>query len=164
MTDANESRDTRTKPTGVAKWFYQSPKWIYRARLGFVFGSRFLLLEHTGRKSGKVYQTPLEVAHYDEGNDEYVVTSGTGTKADWYRNIQADAAVSIWVGTKRYPASARLLPTDEAVEVMKGYEKKHPKTAERLESMMGVSHDETQESWTAMMEQIPMIGFTPDRG
>ena len=46
---------------------------------------------------------------------------------------------------------------------MKGYEKAHPKTAAKLEEMMGVSHDETQESWVAMMEQIPMIGFTPDR-
>jgi len=34
----------------------------------------------------------------------------------------------------------------------------------KLETMMGVSHDDTQESWIAMMEEIPMIGFTPDRG
>lgn len=164
MTESTESRGVGKKPSGLAKWFYQSPKWLYRARLGFVFGSRFLLLEHTGRTSGKVYQTPLEVAYYDGERDEYVVTSGTGTQADWYRNIQADPAVVIWVGSKRLLAAARFLSTEEAVEVMKGYEERYPKTAEKLESKMGVSHDETQESWMAMMEQIPMIGFTPDRG
>ena len=163
MTDEVEASGGSKKPTGVAKWFYQAPKWLYRARLGFVFGSRFLLLEHKGRTSGKVYQTPLEVAHHDPERDDYVVTSGTGTKADWYRNIQADPAVAVWIGSHRYPAVARFLPTEEAVGVMKIYEEKHPKTAEKLESMMGVSHDETQESWIAMMEQIPMVGFTPFR-
>lgn len=164
MTDATEPRGVGRKPTGIAKWFYQSPKWLYRARLGFVFGSRFLLLEHKGRTSGKVFQTPLEVAHYEPERDEYIVTSGTGTKADWYRNIQADPTVAIWIGNHRYPAAARFLAAEQAVEVMKIYEEKHPKTAAKLEAMMGVSHDDTRESWIAMMEQIPMVGFTPDRG
>ncbi len=75
----------REKPSGIAKWFMQSPKWLYRARLGFVFGQRFLLLEHKGRKSGNRYQTPLEVAYHNPETDEYVVTSGresrqTGTE------------------------------------------------------------------------------------
>jgi deazaflavin-dependent oxidoreductase (nitroreductase family) len=153
----------KKKPTGVAKWFMQSPKWIFRARLGFVFGSRFLLLESIGRKSGIVRQTPLEVAHHDAARDEYIVTSGNGVKADWYRNIQAKPAVAIWIGSTRYPTTQRFLPTEEAVEVMKDYERKRPKTAARLESIMGVSHDDSRESWMAMMEQIPMIGFTPDR-
>ncbi|MGB5433143.1 MAG: nitroreductase/quinone reductase family protein, partial [Acidimicrobiia bacterium] len=94
---------------------------------------------------------------------EYIVTSGTGSKADWYRNIQASPAVAIWIGSSRYPTAQRFLPTEEAVEVMKNYEQEHPKTAAKLEAMMGVSHDETQDSWNAMMQQIPMIGFTPDR-
>jgi hypothetical protein len=103
------------------------------------------------------------VAHRDSDRDEYIVTSGTGVKADWYRNIQARPAVAIWLGNHQYPVVQRFLPTEEAVEVMEGYEREHPKAAAKLESMMGVSHDETQESWMAMMETIPMIGFTPLR-
>ena len=154
---------SRGKPSGISKWFMQSPKWLYRAKLGFVFGQRFLLLEHKGRKSGALYQTPLEVAYHNPETDEYVVTSGRGVKADWYRNIKANPAVAIWIGSSRYPTAQRFLPTEEAVDVMKNYEQEHPKTAAKLEGMMGVSHDETEESWVAMMEQIPMIGFTPDR-
>ena len=155
---------SRTKPSGIKKWLMQSPKWLYRARLGFVFGQRFLLLEHRGRKSGTLYQTPLEVAYHNPETDEYVVTSGRGVKADWYRNIQAKPAVAIWIGSSRYPTMQRFLPTEEAVDVMKNYEREHPRTAAKLEEIMGVSHDETEESWLAMMKQIPMIGFTPDRG
>lgn len=158
-----DERPFRKKPKGLSKWFVQSPKWIFRARLGFLFGSRFLLLEHVGRTSEKVYQTPLEVASRDHRRDEYIVTSGTGVNADWYRNIRANPAGAIWLGSHRYAAVQRFLPTEEAVERMKAYEREHPKTAAKLESMMGVSHDETDESWTAMMEKIPMIGFTPQR-
>ena len=154
---------SRNKPSGIKKWFMQSPKWLYRAKLGFIFGQRFLLLEHTGRKSGTLHQTPLEVVSHNSETDEYVVSSGRGVNADWYRNIQANPAVAIWIGSSRYPTAQRFLPTEEAVDVMKDYERKHPRTAAKLEQMMGVAHDETQESWVAMMEQIPMIGFTPDR-
>ena len=153
----------RQKPKGLFKWFLQTPKWLYRAHLGFLLGSRFLLLEHKGRKSDLLRQTPLEIAHHDPVRDEYIVTSGTGVKADWYRNIQASPAVGIWLGNHRYAVIQRFLPTEEAVEVMRGYEREHPKAAAKLESMMGVSHDETQESWMTMMGRIPMIGFKPQR-
>jgi hypothetical protein len=28
------------------RWIVRAPVWLYRARLGFVFGSRLLMLEH----------------------------------------------------------------------------------------------------------------------
>jgi hypothetical protein len=34
------------------RWIARVPVWPYRARLGFMFGSRLLMLEHTGRKDG----------------------------------------------------------------------------------------------------------------
>lgn len=39
----------------------RAPIWLYRARLGFLFGSRMLLLEHTGRRSGARRYVVLEV-------------------------------------------------------------------------------------------------------
>lgn len=156
-------RTLRKRPTGVAKWFAQAPKWLFRARLGFVFGSRFLLLEHTGRRSGKVFQTPLEITHHNSERDEYIVCSGYGEKSDWYRNLKANPEAAIWLGTRRLPATARRLSTDEAVAAMKVYEGAHPKAASKLESYVGVSHDDSEASWSAMMELIPMVGLTPQR-
>lgn len=34
------------------RWFVRAPIWIYRARLGVLFGSRLLMLEHIGRSTG----------------------------------------------------------------------------------------------------------------
>jgi hypothetical protein len=34
------------------RWVVRTPIGLYRAGLGFVFGSRLLMLEHRGRSSG----------------------------------------------------------------------------------------------------------------
>ena len=71
----------------------------------------------------------------------------------------AGMAVSV-AGTR----TAALMIAETRIEtlVAKGYEELP--SIGLHEEMMGVSHDDTQESWLAMMEQIPMIGFTPERG
>ena len=43
----------------------RAPIWLYRARLGWCLGPRFVLVEHTGRASGKTRQTVLEVIARD---------------------------------------------------------------------------------------------------
>jgi hypothetical protein len=39
----------------------RAPIWLYRARLGFLFGPRLIMLEHTARKSGARCYVVLEV-------------------------------------------------------------------------------------------------------
>ena len=46
------------------RWLVRAPIWLYRAGLGFVFGSRFLLLQHRGRRTGQVRQVMLEVVDH----------------------------------------------------------------------------------------------------
>ena len=125
MTDFN----FKQKPSGIFKHFLHAPTWLYRAHIGFVFGNRFLMIEHSGRKSGNRYRTVLEVAgRYPEDND-WIVTSGTGPQADWYRNLQSHGVEGVWIGSKRYRASVRFLEAPEAAGVMATYEADHPRTA-----------------------------------
>lgn len=44
------------------------------------------LLTHQGRRSGRVYQTPLGATSYGDG---FLVPLTYGTRADWYRNLDA---------------------------------------------------------------------------
>ena len=145
----------RQKPTGLFKQVLHAPVWVFRARLGFLFGKRIVMLEHIGRRSGKLRQTPLEVVHRD--GDSYFLCSGTGPDADWYRNIKSNPAVGLWVGAARYEAEQRFLDDSEAATLFAGYEREHPRAAVRLMQLMGVSHDGTHESRAAMMAQIPMV-------
>lgn len=149
----------KQKPSGLFKRFLHAPTWLYRGHLGFVMGNRFLMLEHRGRKSNRLYRTVLEVAgRYPEKN-EWIVTSGTGTSADWYRNLEADKLEAVWIGSKRYEASVRFLDAEEAGDVFRDYESAHPKAAAKLMDSMGVSYDGTDEGRVEMMRRIPMVSF-----
>ena len=145
----------KQKPSGLFKRMLHAPVWIFRARLGFLFGKRIVMLEHRGRRSGKLRQTPLEVVQRD--GDSYVLCSGTGPGADWYRNIRASPACALWVGSRRHPVGQRFLDASEAASNFARYELAHPKAAARLTHLMGVSHDGTHESRKEMVAQIPMV-------
>ena len=152
--------DFKQKPTGLFKWFLQAPTRLYRAHLGFLMGNRFVMVEHRGRRSGTLYRTVLEVAgRYPEKN-EWIVTSGTGPKADWYQNLQAGNLDVVWIGSKRSEATVRFLEADEAAKVFHEYETAHPKTATRLMASRGVSYDGTDESRIELRRSIPMVSFT----
>jgi deazaflavin-dependent oxidoreductase (nitroreductase family) len=150
----------KSKPKGLFKWLLHAPTFIYRARLGFVFGHRLLMIEHRGRKSGTRYTTVLEVAGRKPDRNEYMVTSGTGPKADWYLNILANGIEAVWIGSQRHHGTVRSLEPTEAAEVFHRYELAHPKTAARLEDTMGVSYDGTDQGRIEMMQKIPMVGIT----
>lgn len=145
----------RQKPTGLFKHVLHAPVWVFRARLGFLMGKRIVMLEHIGRRSGKLRQTPLEVVHRD--GDTYVICSGTGPNADWYRNIKSRPTEGLWVGSTRHNVEQRFLEDSEAATVFAGYEQGHPKAATKLMDVMGVSHDGTHDSRVAMVAKIPMV-------
>jgi deazaflavin-dependent oxidoreductase (nitroreductase family) len=152
--------DFKQEPSGVFKWFLHAPTWLYRGHLGFVMGTRFVMIEHRGRKSGSPYRTVLEVAGRYPDRDEWIVTSGTGPKADWYRNLEAGNLEAVWVGSRRSDATVRFLEAEEAGSVFHDYETAHPKTASKLMNSMGVSYDGSDDGRIEMMRSIPMVGFT----
>ena len=149
--------DFKQKPSGLFKRVLHAPVWLFRARLGVLFGRRIVMLEHIGRRSGKLRQTPLEVVQRD--GDSFILCSGTGPNADWYRNLRSAPAAGLWIGSTRHAVEQRFLEDSEAATVFAGYEKAHPKAAARLMEMMGVSHDGTHQSRMEMVAKIPMVEF-----
>jgi deazaflavin-dependent oxidoreductase (nitroreductase family) len=72
------------------------PHWLTRVNLAF--GNRLLapftaylpgfgVLEHVGRSSGTVRQTPLTI--FRRGPDRYVIALTYGTEVQWLRNVLA---------------------------------------------------------------------------
>jgi len=149
----------RKKPSGLFKWILKAPGWLFRARLGFLFGDRFLLITHIGRKSAKTYRTPLEIVVHDPAKGEYIVCSGTGRDADWYRNISATPVTSVQVRNRVWTPDQAMLTDEEAGARFAEYERAHPKAAARLLDSMGRSYDGTDEDRVRMMAGIPMVSF-----
>lgn len=70
----------------------------------------FAVIEHTGRKSGKRYQTP--VMAFVEGGKLSVMLN-YGTESDWVRNIQAAGSAGVVHRGKRYQLTdPRVIPID----------------------------------------------------
>lgn len=68
------------------------------------------ILEHTGRKSGNAYRTPVMV--FIE-SDTFIVPLNYGTGSDWVRNIQAAGAAGAVHRGRRYRLTdPRILPAD----------------------------------------------------
>jgi deazaflavin-dependent oxidoreductase (nitroreductase family) len=58
------------------------------------FTGQIMVITHTGRKSGLRRRTPVNYALVD---GEVYCTAGFGAQSDWYRNIQADPQVEVWL-------------------------------------------------------------------
>ncbi len=109
------------------RWLMRMPIWLYRARLGAIFGSRMLMVEHIGRTSGARRYVTLETfGHPDEAT--YLIVSGFGTKAQWFRNLMANPNARVWVGSRRpVPAIAERLDDAAADAALEDYTRRHAK-------------------------------------
>ena len=96
--------------------------------MGAVFGGRLLMLEHVGRRSGRRRHVVLEIVdHPDERS--YVVVSGFGKSAQWYRNVEADPHVRIYLRSRRpVAAEAHPLGAGEAASSLRRYASTHPRS------------------------------------
>jgi deazaflavin-dependent oxidoreductase (nitroreductase family) len=147
-------------PAGLTRFLFRMPIHLYRLRLGWLFGRRLLLLNHIGHVSGKPRQSVLEVAEHD--GDTYVVASGWGPTAAWYRNIQHTPEVSIRVGTRTIPVTAIPLDREEGAQVFVRYGSRHRSAAKYvLPRVLGFSVDGSDADFRAVGQQLPFVRFVP---
>lgn len=66
-------------------------------------GGRIMVLTHTGRRSGRRHQTPVNYAPIDK--DVWCV-AGYGPESDWYRNLVADPRVEVRLPNRRWSGVA----------------------------------------------------------
>lgn len=138
------------------RWFVRAPIWLYRARLGFVFGNSLLMLEHVGRNSGLPRYVVLEIVDHPAPG-RYVVVSGFGRRAQWFRNVAANPQVRVSLGSRPpAAAAARHLDLDDSASSLRRYANAHPrswaKLRQVLEETLGVHIDEHR-------TELPMIAL-----
>ncbi len=148
-------------PRGCSRVIWRLPIGLYRARLGWLLGSHFLLLTHTGRKSGLPRYATLEVMRYDKAADTYIVASGFGEKADWFLNLQKTPRAKIRVGSQQAEVEARQLPLEEAEREVLEYGRRHPIILRMLTRIVGVPFDGTEEGLRILTRSVPIVAFSP---
>jgi hypothetical protein len=59
---------------------YRIHVFLYNWGLGWLFGKRFVLFLHIGKKSGKHYQTVVEVVEIENDTGNVIVVAGYGIR------------------------------------------------------------------------------------
>lgn len=152
----------RATPKGFIRFAVRLPVGLYRARLGWLLGERFLLLEHVGRTSGLKRRTVLEIVDHDPERGTYYVASGWGARSQWFQNLQQHPDVSVTIGLRRHAARAVRLNVEDAANTFYRYATHHPRAFKQLTQFMlgrtlGVDRAQCKE----LAEQVPVVALAP---
>lgn len=139
---------------------FKLPLVLYRLRLGWLFGHRFLLLSHVGRKSGKVRQTILAVLSYDGGSREIKAVSAWNA-SEWYKNIQVTPAITVETGMTRYTPVQRELSTEEIAQLFVDYRKNHPIFSRIVCRIPGWKWDSSYKEFLKLAQTLRGVAFRP---
>lgn len=75
------------------------------------------LLQVRGRKTGRVYSTPVDLLDFNGGR---FLVAGRG-RTQWVRNAEAAGEIALKRGTKRKKYRVRVVPNEEKPEILKAY-------------------------------------------
>jgi deazaflavin-dependent oxidoreductase (nitroreductase family) len=153
------------RPGPIARRVLRMPARLYDWNAGWLLGDRVLCLTHVGRRSGRRYQTMLEVIATGSATGEVIVVTGFGRAADWYRNLQTQPAVEVAIGRRRFAPVHRVLDEAEAAAVLADYESRHrwatPVLRRVLSWLVGWDYDGSDDARRRLMSEMPLVALRP---
>jgi deazaflavin-dependent oxidoreductase (nitroreductase family) len=118
-----------------------------------------IVLVHRGRKSGRVYKTPVEIIVDDPDPGELVVAPMWGRDSDWYRNMVAGGLGEIHVRGEERQVEWRELDEAERRAAIDAYREAYPVYSRIILRMLvrvnGLGGDPEQ----AVVRELPMVGL-----
>ena len=123
-------------------------------KLGFGLSHNFLL-EVRGRKSGRVYSTPVNVLDYQE--KKYLVAPRGDTQ--WVRNVVVSLTATLVKGAKRENVRLRPIADEAKAEILKAYLDRYKLTVQRY---FPVPAGSPTEAFEPLAVRYPVFEITPD--
>jgi deazaflavin-dependent oxidoreductase (nitroreductase family) len=120
----NQGQPAFLKPNTMDRVFNRLFGWL--VGIGIGLPHNYVLLVR-GRKSGRIYATPVDVLDY--GGKRYVV--GARGQTQWARNAQASGQVTLKKGSRYAEFQLRALHDVEKPEVLKAYLDRFKLTVQR---------------------------------
>jgi len=113
-----------TEPSAVDRFFNRAFGFLVKIGLGLPHN---FLLEVRGRKSGRVYSTPVNVL--ERNGKRYLVAPRGYTQ--WVRNVIAIGEAVLVKGTRRERVSLKMIADDDRPEILKAYLDRYKLTVQR---------------------------------
>jgi deazaflavin-dependent oxidoreductase (nitroreductase family) len=110
----NSTLPSFRQPTAIERAFNKAFGFLVGLGLGFSYN---YLLQVRGRKSGKIYSTPIDLLEID-GKRFLVAPRG---RAQWVRNAESAGEVTLKKGSQRNKFGLRALSDQEKPAILKAY-------------------------------------------
>src|SRR6478609_8345610 len=110
----NSTLPSFRQPTAIERAFNKTFGFLVGIGLGFSYN---YLLQVRGRKSGKIYSTPVDLL---ERNGKRYLVAPRG-RTQWVRNAEAAGEVTLKKGSKRQQYRLRALSDQEKPDILKAY-------------------------------------------
>ena len=151
------------RPNALLKFFFRIPVWMHKLGVGGwerLIGAQWMLITTVGRKSGKPRDTMVDVMDYDAASDTYYIEAAYGSRADWYKNMQANPVFEVRVGRRKFQASATPLTNEGAGEMMVQFFRKKPAYTRSVMAMVGMKF-EGEEELRVLGSKLTLLAVTP---
>jgi deazaflavin-dependent oxidoreductase (nitroreductase family) len=118
-----------------------------------------IVLVHRGRKSGKLYKTPVEVLRDDHERGELVVSPMWGRDSDWYRNVVAGGLIEAHVRGEKRQVEWRELDEPERRAAINAYREAHPLYSRMILRMLARVNGFEGNPEEAVLRELPMLSL-----
>jgi deazaflavin-dependent oxidoreductase (nitroreductase family) len=146
----SEVRGAFQKPSAAEQVFNR----IFGFLVGLGFGTKHnYLLQVRGRKSGKIYSTPVNVL--DRAGRRYLVAPRGETQ--WVRNARASLQVTLKKGGRRESFDLKVIPDQEKPAILKAYLDSFSTTVRRYFPVQAGSGPEAFASLSARYPVFEML-------
>jgi len=95
-------------------WYNPMMAWLLRSPLHGLLSQSTMLMTYTGRKSGKVYSTPMNYVRVREAEGDVFLTTSYRTRT-WWRNLRGSVPVELKVQGQDLKARAEAVEDERGV-------------------------------------------------
>jgi deazaflavin-dependent oxidoreductase (nitroreductase family) len=156
-------QNSKYPPKGLLRIGFRLPVYLYRLKLGWLLGGRFVLINHLGRKTGLPRQAVVEVVERDLGDGSIIVVAGYGPQTQWYQNLRAHPETIIQIGNRKIRVVANFITPEAGEEVILRYIGRYGNIAAKLFAMMGYEWDGSEIGVRRIArESLRFVRFVPD--
>lgn len=132
-------------------------RWLINSPLGALMGEGMAVITVTGRKTGRLISTPINVARKE---DRFTTTSTRDRT--WWRNLRGGAAAALRTGGKDYRVTAIVFESDEDVKRTLGeYCRNYPRVARFLKVRLHEDGNPEETSLAAAAGERVVIELKP---
>jgi deazaflavin-dependent oxidoreductase (nitroreductase family) len=138
------------------------PRPLYRRGWGRLLGHVFVMITHVGRKTGKPRETVAMALSYEREPRAVVVCSAWGATTEWIRNLRANPALRVEIGSDSYVPRHRFLSEDESIAVALELRRRHPWRLRLLSSILGWGRLDSEHAVREFVRSRPFVLFEPN--